>query len=155
MLRRSVFLFSAPPFQTERSSNDVTADLTPAGPFFLKGVTNMDEILAEMLEGEKEKHGFGKAGTAIWILNLRVELKPRFTEVLTKTFLDMSQEELRAVKSYVQNTTWMTCPEVLDQVKVPVIPARAQMRVIDSSPWPEDTMFEKCFRKIVRWLGGQ
>jgi hypothetical protein len=136
-------------------SNDVKLVLTNHGrAFILKGVTKMDEILAEMLEGGNGRASFGKASTTIWIMNLPIELKLRYADALSLMFLEMSRDEIRAVKSYVQFTTWMTCPEVMAHVKVPVLPQAPQVRVIDSSPWPQETRVEKYFRKIVRWLGG-
>ncbi len=114
----------------------------------------MDEILSEMLEGNNKATGFGMAGTAVWIMGLHRTQRERYVDILAKLFNDMSMDELRAVKHYVQYGGFFGCKEMEALIREPVFPREVYAQIIDSSPWPRETRFEKWVRIIARWLGG-
>lgn len=108
------------------------------------------------MEAGNEKIGFGKAGAALWIMNLPPERRQAFTEVLSKQFLEMNPEELKAVKYYVLHGTWIGCPQVAP--KEPQFIPVPKLEVIEAAVIPQLSFSDRFFEAIasaLRYLGGE
>jgi hypothetical protein len=59
------------------------------------------------LEAGTKKMNWGKPGVAIWIMGLPLERQKRYADTLAKLMLEMSREELAALKYYVAYGSWI------------------------------------------------
>lgn len=113
----------------------------------------MDEIF-EYLEGQKK--GMGKAAASLWIMALPAERRQIFSDALSKQFMEMSQEELKAVKYYVLHGTWIGCPQVAP--KEPQFIPVPKLEVIEPVVVPQLSLSDRFFEAIaraLRYLGGE
>lgn len=107
------------------------------------------------MEAGETKSGFGRAGAAIWVMQLHYESKQRFSDALSKLFLEMSMDELRTVKYYMVNGWLLGCKQV-EPVAVPKLFTPTK-QAINTYIIPEKLSFgDRILEKIARaarWLG--